>query len=431
MAEEEKNIAEVFRDFAISLNYILNRLQNSISELSKTIANIKPAIEKFQAFQLHDTRLSRLSVQVEPSFSDVNDVPKRALVDADRHVQADILTMPPVTVEVTEKGFADVNNVPTRALVDADRHVQADIVSMPPVTVEIAEKGFSNASDVPTRALVDADRHVQVDALTVANPSNLDVALSTRASETTLAAIKTQIDKLQFDAASNLKTVPQSIPNPPALDVNLSTRASEATLAGIKSQTDKLQFDAYNNLKTVPQSLPNPPNLDIALSTRASESTLLALKNALASVGVDKVRISVVDSLPAGTNKIGSVDAYKAGTWSVDNLLNPHPVDIARQGTIAHFNLTFTAAGSQTVYTPATGKKPQIIGFFMENAADVEAILRFATSGNVVAALPVKGVCAMNLIGVYPPTGAANETVEVYAAGATSVRGWICVVEAS
>ena len=416
MAEEEKNVAEVFRDFAISLNYILNRLQNSISDLSKTIANIKPAIEKFQTFQLHDTRLSRLSVQVEPSFSDVNDVPKRALVDADRHVQADILTKPSVTVEVTEKGFADVNNVPTRALVDADRHVQADIVSMPPVSVTVTEKGFSNAADVPTRALVDADRHVQVDVLTAANPSNIDVPLSTRASEASL----TRTD-VESEAGVYSKRVDIRYDN-----VGL---AKEATLAAIKAQTDKLQFDANNFLKTVPQATPDPPNLDVALSTRASEATLTAIKNALASVGTDKLRTSLVDALPAGTNKIGSVDAYKAGTWNIDNLLNPHPVDVARQGSITYFNLSFTAAGAQTIYTPSEGKKAQIIGFCIENTADVEALLRFATSQNIVAPLPTKGVVAMNLIGLREHEGAVNEAVEVYASDATSVKGWICVKE--
>lgn len=105
------------------------------------------------------------------------------------------------------------------------------------------------------------------------------------------------------------------------------------------------------------------------------------------------------------------------------------PTTITREGNNIYFNLTFTTAGTQTIYTPSTGKKAQIIGFFVENTADVEVILRFTTSGNIIAALPAKGVCAMNLVGMYPPTGAADETVQVYATGATNVRGWICVVE--
>jgi hypothetical protein len=53
------------------------------------------------------------------------------------------------------------------------------------------------------------------------------------------------------------------------LDTALSTRASESTLSGIKTQTDKLTFDTSNRL-----AIQNPPNMDVALSTRASESTL-------------------------------------------------------------------------------------------------------------------------------------------------------------
>ena len=125
--------------------------------------------------------------------------------------------------------------------------------------------------------------------------ARLDVALSTRASETTLAGIKTQTDKLQFDANNFLKTVVQNLPTDyfkagqsigespfnltkvagtaltardwsgdfaklQNIDVLLSTRASEATLSGIKTGTDYLD-DIY-------------ARLDVALSTRASESTL-------------------------------------------------------------------------------------------------------------------------------------------------------------
>jgi hypothetical protein len=182
--------------------------------------------------------------------------------------------------------------------------------------------------------------------LAIQNPPNLDVALSTRASESTLSAIKTQTDKLTFDTASRL-----AIQNPPNLDVLLSTRASESTLSGIKTQTDKLTFDASNYLQVNVKATVNPSNLDVALSTRASESTLSgikagtdylddiygrldvalstrasestlsAIKNALASVGTDKMRVSVVDSLPAGTNKIGSVD--------VASIPNPSNLDVA------------------------------------------------------------------------------------------------------
>lgn len=102
---------------------------------------------------------------------------------------------------------------------------------------------------------------------------------------------------------------------------------------------------------------------------------------------------------------------------------------LPREGEIIHINETFTGSGSETVYTPNTDKKAEVIGFFLENTEDVEVILRFKTSQNVICALPTKGVCGMNLICLHALEGDENEEVEVYASDATSVKGWICVKE--
>jgi len=419
------------------------------------------------------TEMPPVNVSVaEKGFSDVNDVPTRALVDADRHVQADIVSMPPVSVTVTEKGFSDVDDVPTRALVDADRHVQADIVSMPPVSVTVTEKGFSDSADTPTRALVDADRHVQTDVLTVANPPNLDVALSTRASEATLNAVKAQTDKLTFDSLNRLKVLLESLPNPSNLDVALSSRASEASLTselvrkvkgdqGLLKQVSSTdhRLDVYASYVANPPNLDvalstraseatlaseltrkvkgdqgllkqvsatdhrldvyasyvaNPPNLDVALSTRASESTLSALKNALASVGADKVRTCIVDPLPAGTNTIGSVNAVKSGAWTIDNLLNPHPVKFTPEDRLADVNQysgTFSpsAAGSTTIIAAVAGAVIRVYDFALWNSgsADVGVELYFGTSGKRL----FKGLLA-------PKTGALKSFVRPWESNA-------------
>jgi len=218
-----------------------------------------------------------------------------------------------VNVTATES-FADANGTPQKALVDSDRHVQVDVLTMPSISVTLAEKGFSNASDTPTRALVDADRHVQTDVL--------------------------------------------SFP---------------------VTKGDWLSV------------LPNPSNLDVALSTRASESTLSALKNALASVGTDKVRVSLIDALPAGTNTIGTVNAVKSGTWNIDNLLNPHPVKFTPEEKMQDANQysgTYapSAAGSTTIISAVTGKVIRVYDFYLWNSgtADVGVRLYFGTSGKNV-----------------------------------------------
>lgn len=73
--------------------------------------------------------------------------------------------------------------------------------------------------------------------------SKLDVALSTRSSESTLAAVKTDLDSILT-----------------SIDVSLSTRASESTLAEIGADIDTIEA-----------------NFDVALSTRASQVTAASI----------------------------------------------------------------------------------------------------------------------------------------------------------
>jgi len=114
---------------------------------------------------------------------------------------------------------------------------------------------------------------------------------------------------------------------------------------------------------------------------------------------------------------------------TVANLLNPHPVLVNRQGVVTHFNVSLTAAGTSTVYTPSAGKKAKVTAWSLYSNADVVVELRFATSGKVIAGLPFKGSVAMNNLGNESPTGDTDEKVEIYGSGAVTVKGWICVVE--
>ncbi|MCD6240377.1 hypothetical protein J7K27_02480 [Candidatus Bathyarchaeota archaeon] len=78
-----------------------------------------------------------------------------------------------------------------------------------------------------------------------------------------------KLPRILYDSAGN--ELSSYIKN---LDTTLSSRASESTLGGIKTQTDKLTFDASSYLYVNAAVVANPPNLDVALSTRASENTL-------------------------------------------------------------------------------------------------------------------------------------------------------------
>ena len=117
---------------------------------------------------------------------------------------------------------------------------------------------------------------------------------------------------------------------------------------------------------------------------------------------------------------------YPLPSTQVSDLKN---VSISREGAYTPFSASFSAAGVQTVYTPSSGKKARVLAWSLYNTEDVRVELRFASSGNVIAGLPGKGASAMNLIGLAPPTGDTDETVEIAAWGATTVKGWICVTE--
>jgi len=94
----------------------------------------------------------------------------------------------------------------------------------------------------------------------------LDVLLSTRASESTLQAL---LNALGEGSGTNILTEVQNILA--KINVDLSTRASEDTLVEIKNYLDTVE--------TKLQSIIN--KLDVALSTRASENTLQEVRDTI------------------------------------------------------------------------------------------------------------------------------------------------------
>lgn len=130
----------------------------------------------------------------------------------------------------------------------------------------------------------------------------LDVNLSTRATEATLLLVNTALGTLNVTAATQAKeatqllVLAQLVAINADLDVALSTRASEVTLAAALVQLTAINAD-----------------LDVALSTRASEVTLAALNTKFTAV----VRTpTLTRAIAAGSVAAGakSVSVYNAGT---------------------------------------------------------------------------------------------------------------------
>ena len=241
----------------------------------------------------------------------------------------------------------------------------------------------------------DSNGYLNVNAQSVANPSNLDVALSTRASETTVSDIKTQTDKLTFDSSNNLlvginadsvglaksSQFPSSltssgnfkiaieedstnilkeggnvnIANYPSwltsstkttddlytrlssilnkLDVNLSTRASETTLSGVKVQTDKLKFDSNNNLLVGI----GVDNVGLAKDSTVSGikgsggKTLTDLYNKLGSIG-GTVSVS---NMPTDYVKSSQLPSSLTSSGNLKTAVVEDSVGIARDSTLS------------------------------------------------------------------------------------------------
>lgn len=140
------------------------------------------------------------------------------------------------------------------------------------------------------------------------------------------AYVKVQLDKLT-NLNTTLTDVRDTIAGGTSLnDINttLGTLATEATTSSILTQVNKLNFDANNNLYVILNStasviVSNYPSWFTSSTKKTDDiySGIASLDNALASVATDKLRASIVDALPAGTNWIGSVRIGN-GTSSVD-----------------------------------------------------------------------------------------------------------------
>jgi len=98
--------------------------------------------------------------------------------------------------------------------------------------------------------------------------------------------------------------------------------------------------------------------------------------------------------------------------------------EILVQGTYQTISYNFLSSYAVDVHVPASTEKSQVLGWFLDVLADIEAELRFPTSG-FIGGLPSKGVAGMNLINLKGPTGTSGEAIELWASGAGTVKGWI------
>jgi hypothetical protein len=202
------------------------------------------------------------------------------------------------------------------------------------------------------------------------------------------------------------------------LDIRNLSKLSDEVYAVLRTDAG-VAYDARDRNWTITETLNvgNPPNLDVSLSTRASETKLESvralldsLENALASVGTDKFRTSIVEALPTGTNSIGSVTQA-----SRTNL----KVQIEREDIITKsWDLT---VGTTSLLSAVAGQKHKIYGWDYE--ADTDGANEFSATINGATAKfarrVTKGVHAMTL--VHPIVCDANTALSFVSAGNTKL----------
>jgi hypothetical protein len=336
---------------------------------------------------------------------DESGTPRKILVKSDGTVIVEGI--------VTVSGEVDVTDRWSRQLgqVDIARYLGSAIGLANPLHSQIVYGG-AVVDPRQIRALTAGDI-VTVDNLLNPHPitaTDLDIRNLSKLFDEVYAVLRTDAG-VAYDARDRNWTITETlnVGNPPNLDVPLSTRASESSLTS--ELTRKVKGDqglikqvgaADLRLDIYASYVANPSNLDVALSTRASESKLEAvralldsLENALASVGTDKLRASIVDALPSGTNTIGNVGLSLKGTP----------------------NRLYATASGEVVAAPGTGYKLRVYGFYLCNEADEIARLRYGGStGTVFAVCPSKGVAAMNLLGVNE-AGGENQNIYLEKSG--------------
>jgi len=248
--------------------------------------------------------------------------------------------------------------------IDAEGHGQVDVITMPAIT--IVEKGFSDPTDTPTRALVDTERHVQVDVLSTANPPNLDVALSTRASDANLTRTDVESEVGVFSKRVDLRYD----------NIGLAKDRTTATNYHASRLTDGSVFIDPRNIRALTSA-------DIVT---VEQPTAASLNATVVQSEKDRV-ITDITKVP--------IRKYLAPT-------------------------SLAAGGSATVWTPTAGTKIRLKFISLMTDAATRLTLRFGTTDFQALEFPDKGSLLMNLIGANIE-GAVDEALIVISSAAATV----------
>jgi hypothetical protein len=209
-----------------------------------------------------------------------------------------------------------------------------------------------------------------------------------------------------------------SIPNPSNLDVALSTRATGTLL-----NPHPVSLSTLLNPHPVSlTSIPNPSNLDIAISLLSRETTLAALS------------AKITNPLPVSLSTLLNPHPV---TQTNETLLKATVTQAAKDRTISSVDATATAlqislaalnGNSAALVTPAGGKAIRIKFISLYQSADVDLGYRFGAAGTIYYLRGTLGTYVSNLIGCNNQ-GAADAALYFNSSAATNVKGYVLYAE--
>lgn len=224
---------------------------------------------------------------------------------------------------------------------------------------------------------------------------NLDVDLSTRASEDTLVAVRDSLDTVEAKLQSiidntdslevntdDLEAKVQSVRD--QLDVLLSTRATEATLLLVKGDLDAISAE-----------------FDVALSTRASEATLATVKTNLDDVKT-KLDTLIAKDYATETTLAGLKVDFEDVDFATETTLSGIKTDTANldvalstrasEATLADAKTDLDTLAAVDYATEATlgGIKTQTDKFTFDMAGKLETTATIDTGDIQIGAVEIK-----------------------------------------
>jgi|GEM_PF-3217236 len=221
---------------------------------------------------------------------------------------------------------------------------------------------------------------------------NLDVDLSTRASETTLSGIKTQTDQFTFNSGRLL------------VEADLDASDIQIGAVELKNGTDDtratIESDGMDNALVVKQNsqpLPTGASTEATLSTRLADATFTARINTLGQkemsastpvvIASDQTVIPVSDN--GGSLTVdGTVAATQSGTWNINNITGTVslPTGAATEATLATLlTLTGFQARINTLGQKTMANSTPIVIASDQSAITVASQESQASSGSATA----------------------------------------------